>query len=255
MLQSIYTHAGCDEIGHPVWTLFDVSIHTPTQGVTLIMLSASLPSRFQSTHPRRVWPQKDIEEFDWLSVSIHTPTQGVTFTSESKIEYLRVSIHTPTQGVTATVVYYLRDTMFQSTHPRRVWLPDSNHDRNHIIVSIHTPTQGVTPLFVNLKKAIIVSIHTPTQGVTLAKVLRNGICKFQSTHPRRVWRCWNKFTSNNLRFQSTHPRRVWLPTRIRRPIKICFNPHTHAGCDGIDGETLNCFTFQSTHPRRVWPYT
>lgn len=34
MLQSIYTHAGCDEIGHPVWTLFDVSIHTPTQGVT-----------------------------------------------------------------------------------------------------------------------------------------------------------------------------------------------------------------------------
>ena len=56
MLQSIYTHAGCDEIGHPVWTLFDVSIHTPTQGVTQRAMLYAIP----------------------IQVSIHTPTQGVT---------------------------------------------------------------------------------------------------------------------------------------------------------------------------------
>ena len=56
MLQSIYTHAGCDEIGHPVWTLFDVSIHTPTQGVTLAVAVIQIHG----------------------IVSIHTPTQGVT---------------------------------------------------------------------------------------------------------------------------------------------------------------------------------
>ena len=78
MLQSIYTHAGCDEIGHPVWTLFDVSIHTPTQGVTAITAYFTLTK----------------------SVSIHTPTQGVTILWTLSNAYDLVSIHTPTQGVT-----------------------------------------------------------------------------------------------------------------------------------------------------------
>ena len=78
MLQSIYTHAGCDEIGHPVWTLFDVSIHTPTQGVTI-----NGPTGAACTF-----------------VSIHTPTQGVTRPSVVGLSQAVVSIHTPTQGVT-----------------------------------------------------------------------------------------------------------------------------------------------------------
>ena len=78
MLQSIYTHAGCDEIGHPVWTLFDVSIHTPTQGVTCLRCSSCAVS----------------------SVSIHTPTQGVTLAVAVIQIHGIVSIHTPTQGVT-----------------------------------------------------------------------------------------------------------------------------------------------------------
>ena len=53
---------------------------------------------------------------------------------------------------------------------------------------------------------------------------------FQSTHPRRVRRCFSGFLLFSLRFQSTHPRRV-------RPF------------------ALHCFDkgrkFQSTHPRRV----
>ena len=97
---------------------------------------------------------------------------------------------------------------------------------------------------------------------------------FQSTHPRRVWlwkegyeRCW-------LRFQSTHPRRVWPHRGHTASSAVCFNPHTHAGCDGSErykeiealvsihtptqGVTsgkvhpTTGHQFQSTHPRRVW---
>ena len=99
MLQSIYTHAGCDEIGHPVWTLFDVSIHTPTQGVTQPPQAVEATHRFQSTHPRRVWLRREIK-LSVSPVSIHTPTQGVTFFEMLYNRLNDVSIHTPTQGVT-----------------------------------------------------------------------------------------------------------------------------------------------------------
>ena len=55
-----------------------ISIHTPTQGVTVV-----------STTLR-----------DYYKISIHTPTQGVT----GMVGYIQslqlISIHTPTQGVT-----------------------------------------------------------------------------------------------------------------------------------------------------------
>ena len=76
-------------------------------------------------------------------------------------------------------------------------------------------------------------------------------------------------------FQSTHPRRVWLIyTLYINTIYLCFNPHTHEGCDillledterkavsihtheGCDrregSSPLFLISFQSTHPRRVW---
>ena len=58
---------------------FDVSIHTPTQGVTGVRI---------------------IEEA-YQPVSIHTPTQGVTLPYAAIHNDGGVSIHTPTQGVTA----------------------------------------------------------------------------------------------------------------------------------------------------------
>ena len=142
MLQSIYTHAGCDygclytysprhcfnphthagcdgsERYKEIEAL--VSIHTPTQGVTLMLLLSVM------------W---------YLSVSIHTPTQGVTTLAAVNSRNPRVSIHTPTQGVTQAEVWKVWhrsfnphthagcDTgrsleslaqEFQSTHPRRV---------------------------------------------------------------------------------------------------------------------------------------
>ena len=144
MLQSIYTHAGCDEIGHPVWTLFDVSIHTPTQGVTI-----NGPTGAACTF-----------------VSIHTPTQGVTLRLSQRMAISR---------------------LFQSTHPRRVW-----------------------------------------QDIAIGEVVLKG---FQSTHPRRVWPIKQQTTMNSLCFNPhTHAGcdRRSLNSSIA---SFCFNPHTHAGCD------------------------
>ena len=75
-----------------------VSIHTPTQGVTL---------------------RKYVGD-QLIQVSIHTPTQGVTAITAYFTLTKSVSIHTPTQGV--TIAGYCRDIDkgFQSTHPRRV---------------------------------------------------------------------------------------------------------------------------------------
>ena len=144
-----HTHAGCDYVGKKQGKTFGVSIHTPTQGVTSVCWKwIWFPVRFQSTHPRRVWRREAVDDETQQVVSIHTPTQGVTpkrvvtpiddtrfnphthagcdtesFTSRS---LLIVSIHTPTQGVTnSSATKQLFYTLFQSTHPRRVWRIDN----------------------------------------------------------------------------------------------------------------------------------
>ena len=77
----------------------------------------------------------------------------------------------------------------------------------------------------------VVSIHTPTKGVTANVAKAKADAKFQSTHPRRVWRPIRKVHAHLIKFQSTHPRRVWLSDCFYPPIMISFNPHTHEGCD------------------------
>ena len=99
-----------------------VSIHTPTQGVTMEIYKVKVQSKFQSTHPRRVW-------------------QGDKLYIEGKISF---NPHThagcdPQRAQNGTLI--LR---FQSTHPRRVWPDYPTHLAKMILVSIHTPTQGVT---------------------------------------------------------------------------------------------------------------
>ena len=56
--------------------------------------------------------------------------------------------------------------MFQSTHPRRVWLHSRFFGQTLAEVSIHTPTKGVTYSFSWCICFFAVSIHTPTKGVT-----------------------------------------------------------------------------------------
>ena len=57
---------------------------------------------------------------------------------------------------------------------------------------------------------------------------------FQSTHPRRVWQKWNALLLKVRLFQSTHPRRVWHRGWHEQIPMLCFNPHTHAGCDRME---------------------
>ena len=120
-------------------------------------------------------------------VSINTPTKGVTPISSLYKGLFGVSIHTPTKGVTNHVNLSNVCWMFQSTHPRRVWL--------------------------------------------YIRFCQGRSCRFQSTHPRRVWPSHPRAASSWGLFQSTHPRRVWLLGVCGLHCKVCFNPHTHEGCD------------------------
>ena len=116
-----HTHAGCDNVHNVSGASFPVSIHTPTQGVTsgssrqvgIILVSIHTPTQgVTPTHYSFIIDFK---------VSIHTPTQGVTINKVNHFYPSSVSIHTPTQGVTILEVgLVLLILMFQSTHPRRV---------------------------------------------------------------------------------------------------------------------------------------
>ena len=49
-----HTHAGCDFTIVKISGILLVSIHTPTQGVTIDINATIHGGEFQSTHPRRV---------------------------------------------------------------------------------------------------------------------------------------------------------------------------------------------------------
>ena len=144
--------------------------------------------------------------------------------------------------------------LFQSTHPRRVWLLKSARALGESWFQSTHPRRVWHFALGNISSGQAVSIHTPTKGVTFVRLM----------------------LMLHLVFQSTHPRRVWLSNKVVLKLTICFNPHTHEGCDlyydifiwnsvGFNPHThegcdillvpspLNVEEFQSTHPRRVWP--
>ena len=145
---------------------------------------------FQSTHPRRVWLFSPFLITCYLcGFNPHTHAgcdQGtVPFDRE-----IKVSIHTPTQGVTLTSSgTWSYQSMFQSTHPRRVWqygvcwssyFCSSFNPHTHAGCDVnsldglgnyserfnpHTHA-GCDPKKHPCAWGPLVSIHTPTQGVT-----------------------------------------------------------------------------------------
>ena len=202
-----HTHAGCDKYITVYLGDKEVSIHTPTQGVTMLFQRSGRVYGFQSTHPRRVWLIERWRVRRTLCFNPHTHA-GCDHCLRAN-ELIRWCFNPHTHAGCDTV-------------QRRLLCKDS--------VSIHTPTQGVTrrrkrnvgrycfnphthagcdyrSLKIWGRKKV--SIHTPTQGVTVAPNYAGVLMEFQSTHPRRVW-----------------------------PLNRCtigerggFNPHTHAGCD------------------------
>ena len=125
-------------------SLKNVSIHTPTQGVTY---------QFHLVQKK-------------LQVSIHTPTQGVTgYWTAMVCPEDRFNPHTHA------------GCDFQSNFNRQCVVGFNPHthagcdlqvmtDLILYKVSIHTPTQGVTIYDRQIEAVEAVSIHTPTQGVT-----------------------------------------------------------------------------------------
>ena len=166
VIVSIHTPTQGVTIPCPVWRgCIIVSIHTPTQGVTAATIFCSEFNKFQSTHPRRVWLIYHFLHFRTECFNPHTHA-GCD------------------RGNTYNILPF---NLFQSTHPRRVWLRLDRSRRRWISfnphthagcdytlgivdrwkrVSIHTPTQGVTNRTMRTFFAQVVSIHTPTQGVT-----------------------------------------------------------------------------------------
>ena len=168
-----HTHEGCDGKAYHLWWYLQVSIHTPTKGVTYyclvhnhtllsfnphthegcdtIKLTSNIYSnRFQSTHPRRVWPS----------------------TYEVKIELLLFQSTHPRRVWHVISNDCDVDVKFQSTHPRRVWQVLPQRISWCSSVSIHTPTKGVTFCCQTGRFFKHVSIHTPTKGVTFTKYFR-----------------------------------------------------------------------------------
>ena len=144
-----------------------VSIHTPTQGVTISFDGYLLNRQFQSTHPRRVWLRIAYEKVGIINVSIHTPTQGVTLDIHLSYTEIVVSIHTPTQGV--TVPGFLRLSLYRCFNPHTHAGCDYTFREGYLIgFSFNPHTHAGCDLYepVSLPKSIV-SIHTPTQGVTL----------------------------------------------------------------------------------------
>ena len=151
-----------------------------------------------------------------LSFNPHTH-EGCDFTVVLLlVMFLCFNPHTHEGCDCPKLMVMLLDILFQSTHPRRVWLV----------------------LLVHYLVVFLVSIHTPTKGVTYIRYSHTYLIKFQSTHPRRVWLM--------VIFLFLH--------------RVCFNPHTHEGCDTLlflyygmmilvsihtptKGVTFTCFLF------------
>ena len=234
------------------YQIANVSIHTPTWGVTECRLFDGI----------------------CISVSIHTPTWGVTprfFISllmsrsfnphtymrcdragNSLTTWLTVSIHTPTWGVTISSWTISVGKEFQSTHLHEVWRQRSLHIPPTISFNPHTYMR-CDKHYANLPTYNKVSIHTPTWGVTV--VITTGVDPV-SFNPHTYMRCdriSNRCELSHSKFQSTHLHEVW-PCMYRWKIQIRgFNPHTYMRCDGHEAMVLMVVPlFQSTHLHEVW---
>ena len=80
------------------FAVLNVSIHTPTQGVTINNVQLKGVNNGFNPHTHAGCD----------------PNAGRMWV------FIRVSIHTPTQGVTSPILCRFRLIWFQSTHPRRV---------------------------------------------------------------------------------------------------------------------------------------
>ena len=143
--------------------------------------------KFQSTHPRRVWLVWIPFQQETLCFNPHTHAGCDTPASPLVCWRSNGFQSTHPRRVWPKWQHYIQHYFqFQSTHPRRVWLFDT--DFMFGIGSFNPHTHAGCDLYAPFgSPSKDVSIHTPTQGVTNSYICGIRHCRFQSTHPRRVW--------------------------------------------------------------------
>ncbi len=225
-----HTHAGCDNVHNVSGASFPVSIHTPTQGVTFLYICNVFRICFNPhTHAGCDNPLPRLTRVH-NRFNPHTHA-GCDYCKDNKCKIISVSIHTPTQGVTSLQCFWFF----------------------HWHVSIHTPTQGVTfdtTSSPNLDFSFNPHTHAGCDG--LGESVWVSQQTFQSTHPRRVWLRITLQLDECIWVSIHTPTQGVTPHSRHKSVLMRFNPHTHAGCDKEEESCTDFIGFQSTHPRRVW---
>ena len=203
-----HTHAGCDNVHNVSGASFPVSIHTPTQGVTFLYICNVFRICFNPhTHAGCDNPLPRLTRVhNRFNPHTHAGCDTISFYSNTII--LCFNPHTHAGCDSAARPKVLTVARFQSTHPRRVW-PHRGHTASSAVCFNPHTHAGCDGSERYKEIEALVSIHTPTQGVTSGKVHPTTGHQFQSTHPRRVWHHRAEFPA----------------------VQSGFNPHTHAGCD------------------------
>ena len=125
-----HTHAGCDSTKAPPKPSIKVSIHTPTQGVTMAQARASMIN----------------------AVSIHTPTQGVTFPIDTELILYLFCFNPHTHaGCDNFQVHAVQNLDSFNPHTHAGCDHQNKVNLRMMRVSIHTPTQGVTALIIEAR--------------------------------------------------------------------------------------------------------
>ena len=221
-----HTHEGCDpRESHRQLLSPCFNPHTHEGCDNISCNTKNKTSWFQSTHPRRVWLSATSStrcegcfnphthegcDSQPLNITLsrycfnpHTH-EGCDRGGGLQADLQCVSIHTPTKGVTLGASRLSADSMFQSTHPRRVWLVIPN------AITLNNKFQSTHP-----------------RRVWPSSRKRLGMSStFQSTHPRRVWQDPAEKAAGSDKFQSTHPRRVWRISAHHKVLRVTVSIHT-----------------------------
>ena len=143
--QSILPQGEWRHSPHSLAAWQQISIHTPTRGVTQELPPYMVVMDISIHTPTRGVTDHGHSDIAYTVISIHTPTRGVTGCGKYSTWPDTISIHTPTRGVTFTVKKLGKAVnTFQSTLPQGEWQFTSGKHIYTKVISIHTPTRGVT---------------------------------------------------------------------------------------------------------------
>ena len=227
----------CDMTAELMSCSFEVSIHTPTWGVTTSIVVSKGEMKFQSTHLHEVWlPRYRITSTE----SCFNPHTYMRCDSEERWRRTRLASFNPHTYMRcdsrhwamlpATTSFnphtYMRcdsafmmfDAFLLSFNPHTYMRCDlaMSAALNALMVSIHTPTWGVTLFKLRRGLRYIVSIHTPTWGVTEIPDLEH--CGVRVSIHTPTWGVTAKYAQirEKREFQSTHLHEVWRVTWYAR---------------------------------------